>query len=1017
MRWCGAGTALRRRRFQGVNRRRRVALERCETRRLLDGGLVSMLSIDSPAIAEGNTGTRLLNFTVTLNPANIESAVTVDYATGDADAQGGSDYDGTSGQLVFLPGEFQKTIPVTIRGDLLHEADETFTVTLSNPTNAQISGGVGTGTIQNDDPPPALSIGPLSVAEGTGGGLHDAVFTVTLSEPSGLPVVVDYATVAGSATEGTGGGADDDYVATTGQLVLNPGATSGTIAVPIVPDARPESDETFQVVLSNPVGATIATGSATGTIQDDDPPPPPDTIVAGPDVAVGESAGSVNVRIERTSGQTAGASVRYRTVPGTATPGVDYQGIDGVATFGATDTAITLAIPILPDFVLEGDETFLLELSDAGGGAQLGARTELRVTIVEDDSLIVTNANDTGPGSFRWTILTSNATPGRNTIGFAPGVGNSLTIQPLGPLPALTEPVVIDAANLALADGTPGVTLDGSRAGAGTTGLVAPAGDTVIRGLEILRFDGSGVLLQNGGGNVLVGNVLGRAGMGNGRDGVTLINSANNQIGVPGAPPGQSSGLIAQPLSLASGNVLAGNTGYGVRITGSGSTGNILAGNAIGASGIALANRGLAGNGEGGVSVEDAAANRLGMPGWGNVVSGNLGAGVQVIGPGAAGTIIQGNRIGTDAAGTSAAGNAFDGVYVENAAGLLVGGGSPGAGNLISGNRFVGLRLVGPGTTGIQVLGNHIGTDTTGRAALGNLYDGVFVTDGASNNVIGGAARGDGNLISGNGSVGVQIFGGATRGNRVLGNLVGTTADGMGRLGNGRDGVFINGSPGNVIGAPGAGNLISGNGWVGVQVFAAGSVGNRVEGNGIGINAAGAPRLGNRYGLYINAAPGTVVGAGAARNVIAGNFVANLLRSRGQSGPSILSWQTHAVAGQVATITLTFNAEMNAARASNLAGYQLKLGTTPVALSAAVYDPARRVVVLSLGRPVAVGTVLSLTVKGRGGNGLTDTARRLLDGDGNGRPGGDAILTLDTQLGQGTLAARRGFFSVRRGRR
>jgi hypothetical protein len=113
--------------------------------------------------------------------------------------------------------------------------------------------------------PPAISIGNVSVNDGPAGAT--AAFTVNLSQASSSPIAVSYATVDGSAKAGT------DYSAVAGTLTFNPGTLSHTISVPITPDTTAKPNETFQVVLTNAVGATLANTSATGTIVDTVAPP------------------------------------------------------------------------------------------------------------------------------------------------------------------------------------------------------------------------------------------------------------------------------------------------------------------------------------------------------------------------------------------------------------------------------------------------------------------------------------------------------------------------------------------------------------------------------------------------------------------------------------------------------------------------------------------------------------------------------------------------------------------------
>jgi hypothetical protein len=112
---------------------------------------VPTLSINNVTLAEGNAGTTSFTFTVTLSAAS-GLPVTVDFATADGSAIAPGDYQSQTGTLTFNPGQTTKTITVLVNGDTTTEGSEAFTVVLSNPVNATISGtGIGTGTITNDD--------------------------------------------------------------------------------------------------------------------------------------------------------------------------------------------------------------------------------------------------------------------------------------------------------------------------------------------------------------------------------------------------------------------------------------------------------------------------------------------------------------------------------------------------------------------------------------------------------------------------------------------------------------------------------------------------------------------------------------------------------------------------------------------------------------------------------------------------------------------------------------------------
>ncbi len=162
---------------------------------------------------------------------------------------------------------------------------------------------------------------------------------------------------------------------------------------------------------------------------------------------------------------------------------------------------------------------------------------------------------------------------------------------------------------------------------------------------------------------------------------------------------------------------------------------------------------------------------------------------------------IVGNYIGTDSTGTAKLGNSV-GVDIQNGAtNNTVGGTSSGAANVISGNRVGGVYLEGGGTSGNVVLGNLIGTDIHGTAKLGNTYNGVFIGYSATANTVGGTSTGAANVISGNSNDGVYLYGSGTSGNVVLGNLIGTDINGTAGLGNKYDGLDIqHGATANTVG-------------------------------------------------------------------------------------------------------------------------------------------------------------------------------------------------------------------------
>ncbi len=186
------------------------------------------------------------------------------------------------------------------------------------------------------------------------------------------------------------------------------------------------------------------------------------------------------------------------------------------------------------------------------------------------------------------------------------------------------------------------------------------------------------------------------------------------------------------------------------------------------------------------------------------------------------------------------------------------------------------MGIAGAGATGNVVLGNDIGTDSTGENPLPNEYAGVVIDQGASDNTIGGLSTAARNVISGNGYFGVYINEGPTD-NTVEGNYIGTDAMGTSALPNIFDGVYIEVGTANTIGgtAVGAGNVISGNEAMEVEIGQADTTGNIVEGNDIGTDYTGTTVVADGYtGVAIDwgATDNTIGGTtAAARNVISGD--------------------------------------------------------------------------------------------------------------------------------------------------
>lgn len=548
----------------------------------------------------------------------------------------------------------------------------------------------------------------------------------------------------------------------------------------------------------------------------------------------------------------------------------------------------------------------------------------LVVTVTDDIEDGVCNAHC----SLRDAIMAANARPGADTIVFNLGVGTPV-IRTTGYLPIITDPVVINGNT----GGATRVELNLEQLSGGETepgALTVIGGNSTISGLVIGGYLKPGIVLQGNGGNTIkncyIGtNASGTAAQGNTGAGIFINGVPNNIIG----------GTTANER-----NVISGNTSRGVFISGPTASGNKISGNYIGtdASGSADLGNGsqgvffslasgntiggttvgerniISGNDAAGIDVSGASNNKiignyigtdvtgtvsLENEGYGilvvnsqetiiggilpaerNVISGNNGLGISlttstIVTTGSSNKVI-GNYIGINAAGTANLGNSSDGISMDGSSSTnTIGGATAEARNVIAGNGRYGVAISGS-STGNIITGNYIGMSANGAAVIGNKAAGVYILN-SPNNLIGGPAAGQRNVISGNKQQGILISGTTATGNKVMANHIGTDVSGTNDLGNSFGGIEISGAPNNVLGGAtaGEGNVISGNDSGGVYILNAGATGNKVIGNFIGTDVSGLIAVGNRnYGVRISDAPTNTIGGTTTseRNIISGNI-------------------------------------------------------------------------------------------------------------------------------------------------
>ncbi|MGM1057408.1 MAG: GEVED domain-containing protein [Bacteroidota bacterium] len=507
--------------------------------------------------------------------------------------------------------------------------------------------------------------------------------------------------------------------------------------------------------------------------------------------------------------------------------------LSGKNTVGARD-----GLAVFTDIKIDLDGTYTLKAT-ASGLSSTESNTFTILPYVQTN-LIVTNTANDGTGSLRAAIELANGTEESDLITFNLAGAGPYVISLLENLPPITQSLVLDATTqTGFTAGKPVVVIDGNKVPLTPndspdipTGLFLTgnsAGST-IKGFIIGGF-GNGDETEEQSGpystgtgirsltadNIIQGNWIGLS-----PDGITpnknvwgiYLTNGNNIVGGP---------------NVEDRNVVSGNWRYGIHLD-MDSNNNQIEGNYIGTS----------------VDGSQRIWNRYGLYAFTNenqitknIISGNV-TGLILSG---SLNIISNNHIGTNPSGESAVPN-NDGIWVLTRGQKI---GVIDQGNLISGNKTYGIYFRN-GAANNHLIANRIGTDITGSSSIPNMT-GVFLNGSSTiNNTIGGINSGEGNVISGNSAYGIEDGGGANQ-NWFYGNFIGTNKDGKIAIANGKGGIALFGSGGNLIGGVDAGKSniiafnvgwgIAVNGWseknliTGNQIYSNSSIGIDLGSNGI----------------------------------------------------------------------------------------------------------------------------------------------------------------------------------------
>lgn len=310
-------------------------------------------------------------FTISRTGATNRAQVVYFQVSGSAAS--GSDFAPLGDSVEIPAGLSSVVLPVYPVDDPVQEFPETVTLTLYSAPGAQIAGSdSATVTLHDNDGTIEFASVVTAVREGAG----EAEIQVRYSGSTNREVTVDYSAVAGTATAGA------DFMPVSGTLTFAPGDTVKSFFVPLVDDLEVEPAETVDLVLSNPSGGAPLGGQNTSTllIIDDDTA----LDFSQATFSVNENATNALVTVRRTGVLTNSVSVDLITRDGTALAGSDYTAVSATLTFAPGEETRIVQVPIRDDTLFEGDETFLVTLTNAVNAAP-GMQAVATVVIRDDE--------------------------------------------------------------------------------------------------------------------------------------------------------------------------------------------------------------------------------------------------------------------------------------------------------------------------------------------------------------------------------------------------------------------------------------------------------------------------------------------------------------------------------------------------------------------------------------------------------------------------------------------------------
>ena len=339
---------------------------------ITDNDVVTVMIADVSASESGGTATVTL-----VSDQSYGPGFTLDVSTADGTAFSPDDYTAVSSQTVSFAGNAgeQQTVSITLKSDTSIEGDESFTVSMSNPSNSEVLDISDNATVTiTDDDTATLTIADRTVNEG-----DNVTLTLSLSSAPALPWTVVVSTVDGSAVAGSSG----DYTSFSETVSFGFGVTSKTISIASIEDSLAEDNETFVVRLDNSsVSSVNITDNATVTIIDDEARP---EVTLTPSAStVSEGAGTLTLTAPQNQVSAANTVVSL-SFSGNATLSSDYSVSENITIAGGSLSG-NVTLSLVDDNTTEASEAIVVDIASVSGGNGASENGTQRVSITLTDN-------------------------------------------------------------------------------------------------------------------------------------------------------------------------------------------------------------------------------------------------------------------------------------------------------------------------------------------------------------------------------------------------------------------------------------------------------------------------------------------------------------------------------------------------------------------------------------------------------------------------------------------------------